>query len=49
MSTFTHRHSRIRQIGWGDDADGPATLHPWLARSVTHRTERRPARRDLPA
>ncbi|MFE9557243.1 hypothetical protein ACFYOD_27630 [Streptomyces sp. NPDC006703] len=31
VSTFTHRPSRIRDIGWGD-ADGPATLHPWLAR-----------------
>ncbi|MER0443854.1 hypothetical protein ABR738_04590 [Streptomyces sp. Edi4] len=47
VSTFTHRPSRIRGIGWGDDADGPATLHPWLARSVlTALNAARPARAD---
>lgn len=47
VSTFTHRPSRIRRIGWGDDADGPATLHPWLARSVlTALNSARPARPD---
>ncbi|MFE3184017.1 hypothetical protein ACFXKR_24565 [Streptomyces violascens] len=46
VSTFTHRHSRIRQIGWGD-SDGPATLHPWLARSaLTALNTARPARPD---
>ncbi|MFI6684199.1 hypothetical protein [Streptomyces sp. NPDC050485] len=43
VSTFTHRPSRIREIGWGD-ADGPATLHPWLARcALTALNTARPA------
>ncbi|MFE9118457.1 hypothetical protein [Streptomyces sp. NPDC007172] len=46
VSTFTHRPSRIREIGWGD-ADGPATLHPWLARSAL--TALNTARRTQPA
>ncbi|WP_328764749.1 hypothetical protein [Streptomyces sp. NBC_00272] len=31
VSTFFHRPSRIREVGWGD-ADGPPVLHPWLSR-----------------
>ncbi|MFF4293715.1 hypothetical protein ACFY0N_08665 [Streptomyces vinaceus] len=31
VSTFFHRPSRIREVGWGD-ADRPAVLHPWLSR-----------------
>ncbi|MFG2722200.1 hypothetical protein ACGFW5_28525 [Streptomyces sp. NPDC048416] len=47
VSTFSHHPSRIRRIGWGDDADAPATLHPWLVRSVlTALDAARPARPD---
>ncbi|MFK0219123.1 hypothetical protein ACIQWN_13155 [Streptomyces vinaceus] len=31
VSTFFHRPSRIREVGWGD-ADRPPVLHPWLSR-----------------
>ncbi|MER7463096.1 hypothetical protein [Streptomyces sp. NPDC097981] len=31
VSTFFHRPSRIREVGWGE-ADRPAVLHPWLSR-----------------
>ncbi|MEU3504775.1 hypothetical protein ABZ726_29995 [Streptomyces hundungensis] len=49
VSTFTHRPSRIRQIGWGE-ADVPATLHPWLARSaLTALNTAPPARPTDPA
>ncbi|WP_030293738.1 hypothetical protein [Streptomyces katrae] len=31
VSTFFHRPSRIREVGWGE-ADRPPVLHPWLSR-----------------
>ncbi|GGT04418.1 hypothetical protein GCM10010286_31910 [Streptomyces toxytricini] len=31
VSTFFHRPSLIREVGWGE-ADRPAVLHPWLSR-----------------
>ncbi|MEU3778715.1 hypothetical protein AB0F11_37035 [Streptomyces sp. NPDC032472] len=31
VSTFFHRPSRIREVGWGD-TDRPPVLHPWLSR-----------------
>ncbi|MET9962341.1 hypothetical protein ABZ128_25330 [Streptomyces sp. NPDC006326] len=33
VSTFFHRPSRIREVGWGE-ADGPPVLHPWLSRCL---------------
>ncbi|MFG3280634.1 hypothetical protein [Streptomyces sp. NPDC048111] len=49
VSTFTHRPSRIRRIGWAD-SDAPATLHPWLSRSaLTALNTAQPSRSDEPA
>ncbi|MEU7556200.1 hypothetical protein AB0B01_28390 [Streptomyces sp. NPDC044571] len=33
VSTFFHRPSRIREVGWGE-ADRPPVLHPWLSRCL---------------
>ncbi|MEU5806394.1 hypothetical protein [Streptomyces sp. NPDC047718] len=48
VSTFFHRPSLIREVGWGE-ADRPPVLHPWLGRCALTALAAAPATFPAPA